>query len=394
MKKILKNYNLLFIIVIFLIISFGMLTLIRGEKDISHRENRTLATFPHLTIQGYLSGEYQTYLANALSDQFLLGETIKEKSHEILTFIDYNNIPKNICQDSYVNLNDTYVNYNCNEHIMFKYTSLSKETSETIENRLDVYSKLNDYVDTYYYFLSTSVIYNFEKNEYSVDLINIVEENLEGNYQMGSLTFDSYEDFENNFYKTDHHWNYKGSYEAYKSITKMMTSDDPLKPVEEVVFDDIYFSGSAARSTQIFNYAEKFMVYKFDIPEYTVLVNGKEGEYGKEEEYFEGIYDTNRLVNHYGEFYGGDDGELVFDFNNPKKDNVLILGSSYTNAINKLISSHFNKTFIVDLRHYDYLMGEDFNIREYIVKNDIDKVLIISDYNFLQDVEFDIEWSV
>lgn len=391
--KILKNNNLLFIIVIFFIIGFGMLTLIKGEKDVSHNENRTLAKLPHLTIHGYLSGEYQSYLSNALSDQFIFGETIKQKFHEYLTFIDYNKIPRNICKNRYVNLNDIYVCYNCNQHIMFKYNTLSEEASNTIQRRLEVYGELNNYIDTYYYFLSTSAIYNFEKNEYSIDLMKIVKENLEGDYEMSSLTFNNYEDFANNFYKTDHHWNHKGSYKAYKSIIDMMTNDKPLEPVQEIVFDDIYFSGSAARSTQIFSYDEKFSVYKFDIPKYTVLVNGKEGEYGKESQYFKGIYDTNRLVNHYGVFYGGDDGEIVFDFNKPKKDNILILGSSYTNAINKLIASHFNRTYIVDLRHYDYSVGEKFNIKKYIDENDIDKVLIIADYNFLQDTDFDIEWS-
>ena len=337
--------------------------------------------------------QYQSYLANALSDQFIFGETIKQKSREYLTFVNYNNIPRNICKDKYVNLNDTYVNYNCNQHIIFKYNNLSENSYNTIKKRLKIYSQLNDYIDTYYYFLSTSVIYNFEENKYSIDLIDIVQKKLEGDYEISYLTFNNYEDFANNFYKTDHHWNHKGSYDAYKSIINMMTNDKPLKPIEEIVFDDIYFYGTAARSTQIFSYNEKFSVYRFDIPKYTVLVNRKKGEYGKEEEYFNGIYDTNRLVNHYGVFYGGDDGELVFDFNKHKKDNVLILGSSYTNAINKLIASHFNKTYIVDLRHYHYSVGEKFDLKKYIDQNHIDKVLIISDYNFLQDTDFDVEWS-
>lgn len=84
---------------------------------------------------------------------------------------------------------------------------------------------------------------------------------------------------------------------------------------------------------------------------------------------------------------------MVFDFNKPKKTNLLILGSSYTNPINKLIASHFNKTYVVDLRHYAWAKGEDFNIKEYLKDNKIDKVLIISDFNFLQDHDFDIEWS-
>ena len=60
------------------------------------------------------------------------------------------------------------------------------------------------------------------------------------------------------------------------------------------------------------------------------------------------------------------------------------------NAINKLIASGFNKTHIIDLRHYEGAMGEKFDIDKYIEKNDIDKVLIMMDYSYMIGEEFDM----
>ena len=106
--------------------------------------------------------------------------------------------------------------------------------------------------------------------------------------------------------------------------------------------------------------------------------------YGKQEEYFDKIYDNNnKYINHYGEFYGYDYGEIIYDFNQLQKENLLIIASSFSNPINSLLASNFNKTYIIDLRHYKNYTGYDFDIKEYIDKNNIQKTLIIMDYGYL-----------
>lgn len=167
-----------------------------------------------------------------MSDQFIGGETIKQELKSILNFTDYSNIPKRLCKNKYLNLDGSYYIYNCNHDLIVKYDELTKESSSNINNRLEVYSKLNNYIDTYYYFLSTPSIIN----------------------------------------------------------------------------DKLYDKS------------------------------------GNEENYFQGNYNRSKLTNHYGEFYGEDSGEVIFDFNDNDKDNLLVLGSSYTNDINKLIAFQFNKT--------------------------------------------------
>ena len=389
-----KSRNIIFIILVFLILFVCELGFVRVEKNISFAENRTLQKFEHFTFISYLDGTYQKKLESALSDQFIGGETIKQELKSILNFTDYSNIPERLCKNKNLNLDGSFFTYNCNHDLIVKYDELTKEARANINSRLEVYSKLNDYIDTYYYFLSTPSIFDFEKNEYHINIIDYIKKNLKGNYNFASLEFKNYEEYRKLFYKTDHHWNYYGSYMAYTQIAEMFDdAQNIIKPVETVTFDDIVFYGSRSRISQIFDYKEPFTVYKFNFPEFTVINDKLYDTYGNEENYFKGKYSKSKLANHYGEFYGEDSGEVIFDFNDNDKENLLVLGSSYTNAINKLIASHFNKTYVIDLRHYEEVMGEKFDIKRYIEENNIDKVLIIADYSFLINESFNIDWS-
>ena len=387
-----KKHNYVFLFIIVFIILIGDLTLLRTEKDGSINENRSFQKFEHLTLNSYLDGTYQKNLENAMSDQFIGGESIKLKLKGLLKFYDYKNINKSICEGKYVNLN-SYYSFNCDDSLISGYETITDKNLKKIKNRIEVYNELNNYIDVYYYFITTPPIYNFEENEYSINLPKLLEENLSGNYKLSSLKFNSYEDYTKYFYKTDHHWNHVGTQKAYEDIIAMIRPrDKALEPIEEVEFNDTIFYGSAARISQIFDFKENFKVYKYDYPDMEIINDKEYGVYGNCDEYYNENVSKDKLANHYGIFYGGDSAEVVFEANKSKY-NLLILGSSFTNSVNKLIASHFNKTYDVDLRHYGNLTNEEFDIKEYIDKNDIDKVLIIMDYNFLKDYEFDIEWG-
>jgi len=93
----------------------------------------------------------------------------------------------------------------------------------------------------------------------------------------------------------------------------------------------------------------------------------------------------------YGKFYGGDEGEVIFDYNNPQAENILIFGESYDNAIIELLAAHFNKTYCVDLRAYEMDLGEKFNFNKYIENNDISKIVFIGNIDFYVMEQFLVE---
>ena len=74
----------------------------------------------------------------------------------------------------------------------------------------------------------------------------------------------------------------------------------------------------------------------------------------------------------YGIFYGPDVDIVEYDFKQPEKQNLLMIGFSDTNAINELVASHFNKTWIIDTRFCSRAKFE-----EIISENNIQNLLLL-----------------
>ena len=80
--------------------------------------------------------------------------------------------------------------------------------------------------------------------------------------------------FSEYFYRTDHHWNYLGSYRAYRELLPLLgCTDTPLEPTATETLGE--FSGSKAAGTGLDIFSEPFTVYRFAYPEMTVTRNGE-----------------------------------------------------------------------------------------------------------------------
>ncbi len=144
-----------------------------------------------------------------------------------------------------------------------------------------------------------------------------------------------------------------------------------VKPIDFKCIDHILYGGSKSKyigGRYLFN--DDFCAYIYDLENYKTYVNGHIGNDGQQAYYLSG--QGNSIS--YREFYGNDDAEVIFDFNQPDKKNLLIIGNSFTNPINELIASHFNKTYDIDLRY-----NKDFRFKKYVEENKIDIVLFMGD---------------
>ena len=118
----------------------------------------------------------------------------------------------------------------------------------------------------------------------------------------------------------------------------------------------------------------------------TVTRNGEPaGDYGRQDAA------PGELALSYGAFYGGDDGEIIFDTGRTDRGNLLVIGESYDNAILKLLASHFDRTYSVDLRYYRNYMGSDFSLGDYLRRNNITKVLLIGNVDYYISPDFALE---
>jgi len=193
------------------------------------------------------------------------------------------------------------------------------------------------------------------------------------------LELGSIEDHTRWFYRTDHHWNVNGILESYAIIHAMLKKHYPeispmLVPARLITFEDIYFSGSHARSAFDTELYDQFIVEDLNFPPFIILQNNKVTAYNHRVEYLNGNYSTVSFSGHYGAFYGLDAGMLEYVFENDFDRRLLIIGSSYTNAIEPMLAAHYYHTYAVDLRHYG-----KFSFSEFIKDHPVDDVLMIGD---------------
>jgi len=206
-------------------------------------------------------------------------------------------------------------------------------------------------------------------------------ENKPEDLRVEALSLNNYEDHIKYFYNTDHHWNVKGMLLGYEKIYLMLAENYPdITPMQLhdtiYTFPDIEFHGRWARSVFYkIKPGDAFAVPLLDLPPYKIYdIEGNEIDYNHKDEYLAGKYSREPFADHYIQYFGKDVDYLEYVFENGTDRNLLIIGDSFTNAIEPLLASHYHHTYAVDIRHYpDYY----FSLSEFLAAHDVDDVLVL-----------------
>lgn len=186
-------------------------------------------------------------------------------------------------------------------------------------------------------------------------------------------------DHQEYFYMTDHHWNVRGAWKAYEIIYEMLKQVYPdispkLKLKGFLKIPGAEFCGSYSRRTLYPCTPDAFEYADVDLPEFKTLVNGEEKFYGNKDDYLAGNFSRDKYANHYAEFFGPVVALVEYRFKNDSDRNLLIIGSSYTQAMREFVASHYKNTYVVDLREY-----KDFSMGKFIKDYKINDILVIGD---------------
>ena len=290
--------------------------------------------------------------------------------------VNINLLVKNSNKIIYIKIKDNAYRLKYKENLVDKYYEFDKKV---LDNNLKNFNSSFSSIDKpiYVYFISTAKTKDLTNN--SDDLYyNYIKENIKGITNISMFSIKDYNEYKKYFYKTDHHWNPEGQYRGYKDIMKLLGINNTIEPKEKDY--NIKFYGSYARMAIDKSIYDDFVTYEYNIPNYVTYINGKEKVYDNKEKYDNGKYSKELWKNRYAEYYGTDYAEVIYDFDNKNKDNLLIIGNSYSNSINPLIAMNFNKTFVIDMRH-----KENFILSQYVKDNNIDKVLFMGDYLLFVD---------
>lgn len=382
MKKSKLIINIMFCSFIFAYIFLSFAKSIVKPVEIVYREKRYANKYNSIGLRNYVNGSMQNNIEDTLSDQVLLSSKLKGANNLIrgisvgtaLNLLDSN-------RNEYVKVSKFYFYKGNLVYYPEKLNDLVPAFDKTINNYNNLISKYNN-IDFYFFYIEKETDINFITNEKSGSY-EYIKEHLNTN-NISKFSINNFDEYKKYFYKTDHHWNEIGSYIGYKEIVKMFKQKNFIEPISHVCLNKTWAGSKSVYEGFEYSMRDEFCANKFDFSDIHVMVDRKDADYGKQNEYLNNSLDAVS----YGDFYGWDNGEIVFNSNKKSKDNVLIFGDSYDNAIVKLLSKHFNTTVVVDLRWYENFVGEKFTLNYYLQKYNINKILFVGDDSFYASEDF------
>ncbi|MGN9164220.1 DHHW family protein [Tissierellaceae bacterium HCP3S3_D8] len=380
-----KTINICFIICFLTIIYFLTFKTITTEHlTVSKLENRKLATIPDYSKKSLLNGEYfeewESYFIDHFfgRDNWIKGYNLLNVS--ILGKVNVNNIL--ITDEGYLL---PFVAYDRRYNL--------KSYSEKIYMAVEEIHKLNDYIRSYggkFYFIGipeqSSYLrdrypyYCRNKSEYLDNNENTMFRELNrkdiANINMHEIyRADRKEDY---YFKTDHHFTFRGAYKAYIEIINKIIEDEKSDIIRSAVLEDEMefvllpnpILGSRNRKlSYIYKTDEKLEIgYPTEKISYEKFTNGQ-----LDPDFYHIDEDIDKRPD-YGVFMGGDNAETVIRTYRDELPNLLIFGDSFTNALEPLLYYHFDETRILDLRYYSKM-----SLYEYIAEHRPDYVLMIRD---------------
>ena len=406
--------NIFLVSLIFLIISLPMLYWGSLQGDwvtTSEIEGRKLSVFPKnpfqnqktglkRLVQGYYieafnlffkdltNGSLQNQLNEAIADQFPLRINMTEFAYNVenaLITSAYSLFTDNALPAS---THTTILVSRDRSRLFIPPTNFNDSKKLDINFRIQNYieiSKNNPDINLYVFNVETLRYSKFNpvanlyiKADNGSSLAYFLE-NKPDTLRFNNLEISSYQEFENNFFRTDHHWNIHGALKAYRMIYEMLARNyKDISPMLETgriqTLDGVNFLGSYARESLSPISPEPFEYLDIQLPEYSTFVNGKLETYGARDQYLSGNFSKEKYFSHYEGFYGSWKKLIIYEFDNTSDRNLLLISSSHARMNQMLIASHYKKTYVLDLRRQD---AKAISIKKLVSDYQIDDVLFM-----------------
>lgn len=372
--------NKIFSLLIALLLILGIGIFILPQKEISSNERRDLATNDTLSLN-------MESVENVLNDQFYFRDffttsyyklklALNNVSYKLINIYQGEDYGYKYLTKDLIELNGGYLIDNILKYDEDKLNEVNSRAYNV--NQIDL--KYPD-IKTYVYFPTRieEILIIGDNENYGMEYRNAYIRQLNENITYSSLGLSGIEEYKKLFYKSDFHWNGYGAYKGYKDIIEMISYDFDIgeaKSIKEELIYDYPWKGNNAAEIGLVGDCDYLIDLKLnDIGDYKYYVDGKEKTYGSEKEYYKENGNTSAYSD-YNVYFGDNNLERRFEFNDESKPNILVFCDSFINVNQEWIASHFNTTVYIDLRADD----GTFNLDEYIEKYDIDIILVSEMY--------------
>lgn len=353
----------------------SILSLAKGQRDFSVRENRALTVRPSLSMSDILDGCFQEDYENYLNDQFMFRDALvsaKTYAYKCIGMKDINGIylgKDNYLIEKYLptDFDESLYQGNIDSLTTFlndSTNSYDRVSCVIIPSKSSVLSnKLPNYAKTYNTdFISKSIRDGLNSNVSFLDLQDVlVSHNLEYIY-----------------YKTDHHWTSLGALYAYNEI-RLMQGKDKIsvdKYNKQVVTKS--FLGSDCDKLQIESGKDEITTYTLN--DKSVIV-----DYNGDEETTNSIFVKNFLneKDKYAYFLGGNYKKINIKTNVKNNKKLFVIKDSFCNSIVPYLINDYEEIVLVDLRYCDEsvynILESENGITDIMVMYNTEKFM--NDYN-------------
>lgn len=376
-----KTQNLIAVI-LFLAVLFAVpiASALLPREHTSDYENRTLATFPHLSVQTLFDGSFAAGVEDYLTDH------IAGRNRVLETYVRLNRdvLDKPVVNGVYETADGTlldridYDHYNAADveqrmaHQLDELTALDALVSSyggeflfcgVSEQRRDRYDRYPDYLQPGTETIEAAEQLLFEGfAEREITAINMYE------------VFSAHGGQDKYYSKLDHHYTFEGARLTYETIMDTINArrEEPLTVLREadLVFHEEPGPFYGSYNRKIFNLQETQEKLVWAEPAVPVAFTRTDNGEAVAPTVF-----TPRDGNaSYGSYMDGDIGETILDTGRDDLPSVLIFGDSFTNPVEGLLYYSFDEMRALDLRYY-----EEMTLFEYIETHQPDYVIALRD---------------
>ena len=361
----------------------------------SYLEGRPYTRLPSPSVDSFLSGDFQDDLESYTADALPLRETLL-LGKASLQRLSISQMADLLGYDAYHTFfGSGYLHETEGDRLLAVPAKQSKKALNGLAASVD---SINDFVAsnpgyTYYFAMP------YRSDVLGIGpLAGLVSEPVDAEFLQSrifsrlspditqiDLMPSSYEEFDEDYFKTDHHWNIKGAYKAYCTINEAMGNTSSTLPCGELLtFPTAQFYGSEARSGLDTSVGpDVIQDYEFVLPNYETWIYGElmpSDFAASTQAYIDGFQPDNPFVNLYADYWHGDYGQIVFvNQDNKASKNLLMVVDSFSNPIERLFLSSYSRVYVYDPRY------ATISLADFLKKYDgIDDILFCETYQTMR----------
>ncbi len=395
--KLQNTANILFIMCFLGFLFIGMtVTIVRPKETESFYENRMLASVPVLNKESFISGSWFNDWETYLKDHAAARSTLLKAG----TYIDLFILKRPVVND--IVITDKYL-LSYNSYDTVDPAKIAEQSAASTDNLYGLKQFVEDSGGVFYYVAVSGQLpydssaypsYLNSRADYYQSLLSIFSADMSKRginlIDIGAV-FDALGHPEDVYHASDHHFTYEGAMRTYQTIMERINSDNQLSlPVltsRDITVKDLDNPFLGSRMRRIFNLLETADTLKIGILNQAIPFTRMDNGNAVESDVYMLPQNTWDTVS-YTVYMGGDIGETVIDTDRPALPNVLIVGDSFTNAVECLLYTSFNEMHSIDLRWYT-----EKSLADYINDYKPDVVVLLRDYSVLLSLDGNSKWS-